>query len=53
MLHDLLDHLDIGLILAQSGTEGILLSFSFVTIQNKLKILRIFRCFGFIQYINL
>ena len=26
---------------------------NFVTIQNRLKILRIFRCFGFIQYINL
>ena len=27
--------------------------YDIVTIQNKLKILRIFRCFGFIQYINL
>ena len=24
-----------------------------VTVQNRLKILRIFRCLGFIQYINL
>ena len=34
------------------GYSGSIIDYE-VTIQNRLKILRIFRCFGFIQYINL